>query len=88
MTETESEPLVADNAEIPDWLNAAFIEQHLRSYYENSELKVDKFLVRSATAKGENYASDIYRVKVTLINDDTDTKQVIVINCVELFRNF
>lgn len=81
MSESVSEPLVTDDLEIPLWLDVAFVEQHLRNYYGNSELRVRNFWVRSATAKGENYASSIYRVKVSLINSDTDAKQV---NCHKL----
>lgn len=48
----------------PKWLNKTFVESHLRNYFNSEHLKIVRFNVESATAKGENYASDLYRVKV------------------------
>lgn len=58
--------------EILQWLNINFLEKHLRNYYENNEIKVHSFVVESATAAGENFASSIYRVKFQLSMSYTD----------------
>lgn len=49
----------------PKWLNKCFVESHLQNYFSSKNLKIVRFNVEPATAKGENYASDLYRVKVT-----------------------
>lgn len=49
----------------PKWLNKCFVESHLRNYFNSKNLKIIRFNVQPATAKGENYASDLYRVNVT-----------------------
>lgn len=56
---------------IPKWLDDAFIEKHLRTYFNNEQLKIVEIEVKPATAKGENYASYIYRVNVTFAKDPT-----------------
>lgn len=49
---------------VPKWLSKSFIEMHLQRYY-NEPIKVISFDVKSATAPGENYASQLYRLNVT-----------------------
>ncbi|KAJ4435740.1 hypothetical protein ANN_18357 [Periplaneta americana] len=46
------------------WLNKNFLETALRSYRKPSNLRVTKFDVKAAVGKGDNYCSDLYRVKV------------------------
>lgn len=66
-----------DDIEVPNWLNAEFLEKTLKNYYGNDEIKVIGFQVHSATAKGENFASSIYRTIVEFSNNSTKTKQVV-----------
>lgn len=54
-----------DATDAPKWLNKEFLEKHLRKYFGLQQLTIDNFEVKPATAKGDNYASDLYRVKVT-----------------------
>lgn len=49
----------------PKWLNKCFVESHLRNYFNSESLKIVCFNVEAATSKGENYASDLYRVRLT-----------------------
>lgn len=79
MTETLDQAIESsseDDIAIPNWLNAEFLEKHLKNYYGNDGIKVISFVMRSATAKGENFASSIYRTVVEFCNNSTDTKQV------------
>lgn len=63
---------IGTEPDIPQWLNIDFLEKHLRNYYENNEVKVHDFVVESATAAGENFASSIHRVKVEIEMGYTD----------------
>lgn len=51
--------------DIPQWLNIDFLQKYLQKYFENQSVKVIKSDATLATAKGDNYASCIYRVKVS-----------------------
>ena len=75
---------MASESEIPRWLNTEFMEEHLRKFYGNNELKVHGLLVRPATAAGENFASFIYRVKVDFSLSSID--EVLHSYCFFLFR--
>lgn len=50
----------------PIWLNNQFLEKRLRKYFKDEKLKVVDFDARPATAKGENFASVLHRLTVTL----------------------
>lgn len=82
MSETHDQGAIisspADDLEVPNWLNAEFIEKHFRNFYRNSEIRVSSFAVRSATAKGENYASSIYRVFVEFYDSLAGAKEVCI----------
>lgn len=66
----ESIPMQTDSFH-PKWLNKYFVESHLQNYFNSENLKIVRFNVEPATSKGENYASDLYRVKVTFSDDST-----------------
>lgn len=53
---------MAEENSVPKWLNESFLEKHLQNYYSNPKITVQNFRAKSATAKGENYTSIIYRV--------------------------
>lgn len=57
--------ILTNDSIIPHWLHQCFVEMHLRNYFKNENLKIVNFTVAPATAPGENYASDLYRVNVT-----------------------
>lgn len=50
---------------IPEWLNGQFLEENLQIHHKNAEIKVIDFEVKPTAGKGENFASSLYRVKVT-----------------------
>lgn len=56
---------------VPEWLTAPFLEKHLRSYFQDEELKVVNFVTAMATGKGENYASLLFRVKTMFAHGST-----------------
>lgn len=58
----------------PKWLNKCFVESHLQNYFNSENLKIVRFNVQPATAKGENYASDLYRVKITFSDNSSGLK--------------
>lgn len=79
MSESHTQAVIsspADDLEVPNWLNAEFIEKHFRKLYRNLAIKISRFAVRSATAKGENYASSIYRVFVEFYDSSKGAKEV------------
>lgn len=53
---------------IPKWLDHDFLLKHLQHHFNDNKLSIQSFHVKSATAKGENYASSIYRVSLQLID--------------------
>lgn len=53
---------------IPEWLNAHFVAENLKSYFKTTELKVLDFEAKPISTKGEGYMSTIFRVKVTFIS--------------------
>jgi hypothetical protein len=46
------------------WLNKNFLQTALRTGYKTPTLTVTKYDVKPAVGKGENYTSDLYRVKI------------------------
>lgn len=73
----EAESFTTSN-DVPKWLNTDFVQKHLRQFYDNQEIRVIQADTNLATAKGDNYASCIYRVKV-LFAIDTDNDEVRVL---------
>lgn len=66
----------------PKWLGNDFLEDHLRIYYNHTEIKVISFDVKPATGKGENFASLIYRVnaKFNAPSKSEPSKQEVSVN--------
>lgn len=58
----------------PDWLNQDFIQNALQEAFKDNSLKVSKFSINLATAPGDNYVSQIFRVNVEL-SSKTKSKQ-------------
>jgi hypothetical protein len=52
------------------WLNRGFLETALRTGYSVPTLTVTKYDVKPAVGKGDNYTSDLYRVKVHTADED------------------
>lgn len=70
---------VNTETEIPKWLDIEFLEAHLQGFFNNKHVKIVSFEVKPATARGENYASFLYRVKVTYTDEPhrfSNTKEV------------
>lgn len=49
----------------PKWLNEIFLQKCLQEKYWSEEISIKSFSAQPATAKGENFLSDIIRVKAT-----------------------
>ena len=50
------------------WLNKTYLETVLSAGYSTSTRHITKYEVKPAVGKGENYTSDLYRVKVHTVN--------------------
>lgn len=60
----------------PNWLTKEYIEDKLQNLYEDINLKVKNFLIKSAAGKGENFASIMTRIQVDFTTDaNKDTVQ-------------
>lgn len=64
MSEKFDKITIESDIDVPKWLTIGFIEKHLQIYNKNGQIKVSRCIVRSATAKGENFASQIFRLNV------------------------
>lgn len=53
-----------NNIFIPDWLTTDFLQNLLQKHRSNNELMVQSFVSTPAVNKGENYSSDLIRVRV------------------------
>jgi hypothetical protein len=52
------------------WLTKTYLQTALNSRYSISALNITKYEAKPAVGKGDNYTSDIYRVKVFTENGD------------------
>lgn len=67
--------------ETPAWLNQCFTEKVLRKSENDNSIQVIEISAKPATAKGDNYTSDMIRVTVEFSRDQgsrTEKKSVIV----------
>lgn len=66
MTEnTENGSTKENYHDVPVWLNRTFLEKSLRKYFANPSVTIDTVRIEPAIAKGENFASAMYRIKST-----------------------
>lgn len=52
--------------ELPEWLTIEFFQDALEKVYSNTQFNVRDMNVSYATKKGDNYASIMYRTKLTI----------------------
>ncbi|KAI9579895.1 uncharacterized protein LOC119639634 [Glossina fuscipes] len=67
--------------ECPSWLNQEYMEQCLRSHYNDNELEILKFQATPCLGKGENYLGVLTRVKVEFLlpsKNVTETRSYVV----------
>jgi len=65
MTPVQDTCLLTSSA---SWLNKTFLQTALSAGYSTSPLNITKYEVKPAVGKGDNYTSDLYRVKVHTAN--------------------
>ncbi|XP_065084197.1 uncharacterized protein LOC135706512 [Ochlerotatus camptorhynchus] len=70
MPEKNCPKLIEDPCGIPEWINAKYFETMLRKCKYDPSIKVPSIDVKYALAKGENFASVIYRVHVVIHSKD------------------
>lgn len=56
--------LISNYLPIPQWLNQNFLEKSIRKHSKKDSVYLQNFTIVPATAKGENFASIMFRVKV------------------------
>lgn len=54
----------AAQGNIPDYLNQDLLTRSLANGFHNEGIIVDKFEIAPATAAGDNYMSDVFRINV------------------------
>lgn len=60
--------VIEDN--VPHWMDEIFVLKCLQSHLPDKKITVHGFEVKAATAKGDNYASYIYRVSVKFSDNE------------------
>ncbi|XP_039313572.1 uncharacterized protein LOC105198287 [Solenopsis invicta] len=60
--------------ETPTWLNLCFVEKILRKSEDDNSIQVIDIFSKPATAKGDNYTSDMIRVTAEFSRDQSDRK--------------
>lgn len=58
-----SDNRVEDSLEVPKWLDNSFLQNVICKFCKNDSIKIESFVIEPVTARGENYASILYRVK-------------------------
>lgn len=56
--------LITNYLPIPEWLNRNFLEKSIRKHSNKDLVHIKNFNIIPATAKGENFASIMFRVNV------------------------
>lgn len=60
--------------EVPPWLNIDYTKRILRLAEDDNTLQVTNIFTKAATAKGDNYTSDMFRVTVEFTRNNGDKK--------------
>lgn len=69
-----SESLSA-KSNLPEWLTNAFLEDHLRNYFQNNGIQLIRFDVKSGAGKDEGFMSSMLRIKVKFsVSGENDDK--------------
>lgn len=71
---------ISKNADVPEWLNEAFLTKHLRDYYKNDAIQIISFEAKST--KGENFASSIYKVNAHFSKEANNATGTAVSICI------
>lgn len=59
------------------WLNTELFTRIVKKVFPDNVIRVQKYIVKSALAKGENFTSQMLRATVTYLVDENDTAQEI-----------
>ncbi|XP_030373465.1 uncharacterized protein LOC115623334 [Scaptodrosophila lebanonensis] len=59
----------------PQWLTESYLEPILRKHKQDAGLEITDLIIKPATAKGENYASVMTRVRVEFVRSDTKVSE-------------
>lgn len=71
--------LISNYLPVPEWLNRNFLEKSIRKHSKKDLVHIESFTIVPATAKGENFASVMFRVNVHYHYGD----EVILLTCGE-----
>jgi hypothetical protein len=53
-----------ETSSLPSWLHKSFLETALRNGDNTATLRITSYDVKPAVGKGDNYTSDLYRVRI------------------------
>ncbi|XP_060649264.1 uncharacterized protein LOC132786678 [Drosophila nasuta] len=59
----------------PQWLTVSYVENILRRYKKDDDLNITDLSIKPATAKGENYASVMTRIKVDYVRSGSNASE-------------
>ncbi|XP_060647596.1 uncharacterized protein LOC132785490 [Drosophila nasuta] len=59
----------------PQWLTVPYVENILRRYKKDDDLNITDISIKPATAKGENYASVMTRIKVDYVRSGSNASE-------------
>ncbi|XP_035775515.1 uncharacterized protein LOC118457780 isoform X1 [Anopheles albimanus] len=65
MSETIVATIPNETEDVPSWLTVVYVEKILRRAYGDPSVKVEQLQTGYAVPKGDNFASIIYRIRVT-----------------------
>lgn len=68
MPESEAPNSILANQPTPQWICPEYVQKVLRNYFLDEDLQIVEIFITPATAKGENYASTMTRVRVKYTN--------------------
>lgn len=80
--------LITNYLPIPEWLNQTFLEKSIRKYSKKDFVSIQSFTIVPATAKGENFASIMFRINVNYHLGDEVIFQLTVDNTHELHLSY
>ncbi|KAH8283953.1 hypothetical protein KR054_005627 [Drosophila jambulina] len=76
MVEQGKEQETKDYHPAPVWLDESYLEPLLRDFKKDPGLKITDLEIKPATAKGDNYASVMTRVKVLFLRSSSKTPEI------------
>ena len=49
---------------VPEWLDQYFLHKCMQRYFSDKQINIERFEIKPATGKRDNYASEVFRAKI------------------------